>query len=110
MKEIQDHTKTEAGLWIPANVLAETDGGKVTTRPSGQKYYAEGTILKMGQSAFNKLQEAGVTAVNGDEVYISKQTLNSDSFHFYMDRSKQVQDFKGVILIPHTLIEAIITK
>ena len=110
LKEIQDHTKTEAGLWIPANVLAATDGGKVTTRPSGQKYYAEGTILNAGSLALTKLAEQGATITSGTTVLIAKHTLNNDSFHFYMDRSKQVQDFKGLILIPHTLIEAIITK
>jgi co-chaperonin GroES (HSP10) len=113
LKEIQNHTRTEAGLYIPANVLAETDGGKVTTRPSGQKYYAEGTILNISQQATEKLIEDNKIIPRnfiGDTVLIAKHTLNNDSFHFYVDRSKQVQDFKGVILIPHTLIEAIITK
>ena len=112
LKEIQDHTTTEAGLIIPHNQLAETDGGKVTTRPSNQKYYAEGTIIQIANQANDKLMESNkymFALTPGCEVLVSKQALNSDVFHFYTDRSKPVQDFKGVIAIPHTLIEAIIT-
>jgi len=103
--QIQEHTKSEGGLWIPASELAETDGGKVTTRPSKQKYYAQGIILAMGAKAIEKLNEE-VSLNIGDNVLVSRQALSSDTFHFYMDRSKQVQDFKGLICIPHTLIES----
>lgn len=105
LNQIPDHTKTKAGLWIPANELAETDGGKVTTRPSKQKYYAEGTIIALGNTAFSRLN-AEVSVKEGDKVLVAKQAMSSDSFHFYTDRSTQIQDFKGLICIPHTLIEA----
>lgn len=106
LKEIQAHTKTAAGLEIPLNDLAETEGGKVTTRPSKLRYYAEGIVITAGSLATKKLAEENVTLSPGDTVLVSKQVLNSDSFHFYTDRSKPVQDFKGLICIPHTLIEA----
>lgn len=116
LKEIQEHTKTEAGLWIPHNELAETDGGKVTTRPSRQKYYAEGTILQMSKTAYQKLLEdnkpvlqEGDIIIGSTTVLVAKHVLNNDSFYFYEDRSQPVQDFKGIISIPHTLIEAIKT-
>ena len=103
LKEIPDHTKTAAGLYIPLQDLAETDGGKVTTRPSKLKYYAEGAIITMGDYAQEKLSP--LVSI-GDTVLVPKHVINSDNFHFYIDRSKPVQDFKGLICIPHTLIEA----
>lgn len=106
LNEIQEHTKTEAGLWIPSNELVETDGGKVTTRPSKTRYYAHGKVLNISKYAKDKLKEQGVSLEEGESVYVSKNALTSDSFHFYTDRSKPVQDFKGLICIPHTLIEA----
>lgn len=111
LKEIQDHTKTEAGLFIPHNELTETDGGKVTTRPSGKKYYGEGEILQITKYANEKLMETnGLVSLlkAGTKVLVSSQAMNNNIFHFYTDRSKLVQDFKGVIAIPHTLIEAIL--
>lgn len=106
LNEIPDHTKTAAGLYIPLQDLAETDGGKVTTRPSKIKHYSVGKILNISPYAKEKLSEFNNTLDVGDTVYIAKHTMSSDAFHFYMDRSKTVQDFKGLICIPHTLIEA----
>lgn len=107
LNEIEDYTVTKAGLYIPHNELEETEGGKIRTRPSGDKHYSVGKVLKLSDYSKNKLEELNVTVNEGDTVFVAKTALNSENFHFHLDRKQKVQTFTGLIAIPHTLIEAI---
>jgi len=42
----------------------------------------------------------------GDRVYVGQQTLSSNGYQFYPDRTKLVADFEGYVVVPHSLIEA----
>lgn len=106
LKEIEDYTVTAAGLYIPHNELEETEGGKIKTRPSAEKHYTEGIILKMSEYSKNKLKDIQANISEGDTVLVSKTVLTSDNFHFYLDRKQKVKNFKGLIAVPHNLIEA----
>lgn len=101
--QIQDHSITESGIIVPSAELAETDGGKIQTRPTSEKRLSKGTILAIS----TKASEETKLEVN-DKVYFAKSGL-SGSFDFDLDRnalsSSPLVD-KSVICIPSTLIEA----
>ncbi len=101
LDKAQDHTKTEHGILIPLNELAETDGGKITTRTSSKMYLSKGTVLSLSATSKEKLPELNVN----DRVYVT-ETANSPSYQFFPNRDRLVQDFEGYICIPHVLIEA----
>lgn len=98
-------TITSSGILIPKMEMVETDGGRLKARPSTDSYLLQGTILNMSIYSIEKFKETGVIPFHNDTVLVSKQA-KQDSFHFFPDRSKLVQDFKGIICIPHTLVEA----
>ena len=105
LDEAQDHTTTSTGILIPLNELTETDGGRITTRPSDKKHLLKGTVVALSPYASTKLNELSTTLLPNDRVYISKNALNS-AYAFYPVRDALVIDFTGDICIPHTLIEA----
>jgi co-chaperonin GroES (HSP10) len=109
LEEAKDHTTTESGILIPLNELTETDGGRVSTRPSDKKHLLKGIVVAVADYASSKLKEVNVTLSPNDEVYISKHALNP-SYAFYPNRDQLVIDFTGDICIPHNFIEAKITK
>lgn len=109
LDEMQDHTRTDSGILIPKNELAETDGGKVTTRTSGDKHLPQGTVIAVSSYSNSKFEEMnGFALVPGDRVYVTKTAL-SQSYYFYPDRTKMIQDFDGHVCVPHILIEAKLT-
>lgn len=105
LDEAEDHTTTESGILIPLNELTETDGGRVTTRPSDKKHLSKGTIVAIAPYAARKLADLDASLSPGDKVYISKMAITA-SYQFYPKRDALVIDFSGDICIPHTLIEA----
>jgi len=105
LDEAQDHTTTESGILIPLNELTETDGGRVTTRPSDKKHLLKGTVVALSAYAATKFKELETSLSPGDKVYISKNAINA-AYAFYPIRNALVIDFTGDICIPHTLIEA----
>lgn len=96
-----DHTLTESGILLPRTELAETDGGKLTTRLSNKNHLPQGTIILMSKKAQELLSEVSIN----DKVYVADHALNTSNY-FYPDRTKLVQEFEGYICIPHILIEA----
>lgn len=100
LDEHPDHTVTPSGIIQPKWVNIESDGGKPKVKPSNQKHIASGTILKMSLLAAEK-----VPLVPGDRVYVSPAAV-SQSYHFLISRNNLVDDFDGVIAVPHPLIEA----
>lgn len=105
LDEAKGHTVTAAGVVIPLNDIVEKDSGKLGTATSDKKHLAKGTVLGIGELAYNKLKEAFVTLSIGDRVFVNPRSHNKD-FYFFLNRDVLVQDFEGVICIPHTLIEA----
>lgn len=100
-----EDTTTESGIIIPLNELQETDGGKLKTRPSAKRHLSQGTILAIGDQARATIKEKQLDINLNDRVYVTQQAL-TNSFNFFPDRTKLVQDFKGFIAIPLSLIEA----
>jgi len=94
-------TVTEHGIIVPLFENYETDGGKPSSKISSKKYSSVGTVLKISNNSPLQLAE-------GTKVYVNPSSSNQQ-FQFYLDRTKLVQDFEGLICIPHTLIEATIT-
>lgn len=101
LENMTEHTITEAGIMIVNTELAETDGGRLTTKLSNKTYLAKGEILLLSEKA----RELLPSLTEGDKVYVAPHALNSSNY-FNVDRTQLVQDFKGIICIPHTLIEA----
>jgi co-chaperonin GroES (HSP10) len=103
----EDHTTTSSGLIVPLNDIVETDGGRLKTETSKRKHLTSGTILLIGEQSAAKLKEAGTELVVGDKVYVTEMVgKNVSSYQFFVDRTKLVQDFSGLVCIPHILIEA----
>jgi co-chaperonin GroES (HSP10) len=100
LDEAQDHTITEGGVIVTLNELMETDGGRVTTRTSSKRHLSQGTILAISPDAYSK---CGLS--KGDRVYVTSHA-NSPQYQFFLNRDNLVQDFEGIISIPHILIEA----
>lgn len=105
LDEATEHTTTESGILIPLNELTETDGGRVSTRPSSKKHLLKGTIIQMSNFAAKKLTELDTTLKEGDKVYVSKNVAHA-GYEFDAKRNALVVDFTGDICIPHNLIEA----
>lgn len=101
--EIADHSITESGIIVPSAELTETDGGRISSRPTAEKRLSKGTILALS----SKAAEESKLEVN-DRVYFSKNGLNA-GFDFDINRntlaSSPLVD-KSVICIPSTMIEA----
>lgn len=105
LDEAKGHTVTAAGVVIPLNDVIEKDSGKLGTATSDKKHLAKGTVLGIGEAAYNKLKDNYTTLNIGDRVFVNPRSHNKD-FYFFLNRDVLVQDFEGVICIPHTLIEA----
>lgn len=103
--DLAEDTTTESGIIIPLNELQETDGGKLKTRPSAKRHLSQGTILSIGDQAASQIKEKSLNLNVNDKVYLTQQAL-SNSFNFFPDRTKLVQDFKGFVAVPLSLIEA----
>lgn len=100
-----DHTVTESGILVPLSELAETDGGRLTTRTSSQQYLMSGMVVGMSKFSSLKFEEQHTPVTTGDRVYLSKSAV-SPAYQFFPERSNLVIDFTGYICVPHTLIEA----
>lgn len=105
LDELEDHTITEYGVYVPLNEVYETDGGKIKTRTAEQKHLAMGTVLAISAQATKNLATNSNTLSVGDRVYVPP-TAVAKQFYFFPERTKLVQDFTGYICVPHTLIEA----
>lgn len=101
LDEKKDHSISEGGIVIPDTELAETDGGRLTTRLTDKNYLTCGTILLMSEDAKTKLP----TINEGDRVYVASHAVNPSN-HFYIKREQLINQFAGIICIPHLLIEA----
>lgn len=103
----QDHTTTSSGLIVPLNDIVETDGGRLKTETSKRKHLTSGTVVLIAEQAASKLQDTKSNIKVGDKVYVTEMVgKNVSSYQFFVDRSKLVQDFSGLVCIPHIMIEA----
>lgn len=110
LQEAKDHSVTSAGVYIPLTEIVETDGGRVATTPSSQKYLYVGTVVSVSPYAASKLLEEQTVLSEGDTVYLSKQVIDSKAYSFSLDRSQLISDIEGYVCIPHNLIEAKINE
>lgn len=101
LDEAVSHTETDSGIIIPLNELTETDGGRITTRPSNRKYFSSGTVVALSDKSSEMLSHSIKV---GDRVYVNDRVVNKD-YQFFPDRTKLVQEFKGDILISANYIE-----
>lgn len=101
LDKAEDHTTTESGLIIPLFENAETDGGRPASKLSMKRYLSTGTILGLSQTAQEKLPTIKV----GDKVYVTP-TAATPQYQFLPDRTQLVEDWSGLIVISHVLIEA----
>lgn len=107
LDEALDHTTTETGIIIPLNNVIEKDSGRLGTELSKRKHLTKGTILSLSPTATSKLEELHTSLSPGDRVYVNEMVMKTpSSYQFFLDRNKLVQDFDGVVCIPHVLIEA----
>lgn len=103
----EGHTVTASGVIIPLNDVVETDGQRLKAETSKRKHLTSGKIVRVSSTAAAKLADSNLTLSQGDVVYVSDMVgKNVASYQFFVDRSKLVQDFNGIVCIPHTLIEA----
>jgi co-chaperonin GroES (HSP10) len=98
-------TITSSGILIPKLEMVETDGGKLKSRPSDDSYLLQGTIINMSLYSIEKFKDLSISVSHNNRVILSPQAKNT-SFQFFPDRSQLVSQFKGIICVPHTLIEA----
>lgn len=105
LDEAKGHTITESGIEIPLNDVVATDSGRATTETSNHKHLNRGVVLLVGALAAKKLEEQEFTIKPGDKVYVNP-SAQQKNFYFFPSREVLVQDFKGYVCIPNTLIEA----
>jgi len=98
-----DHTTTKSGIVIPLSELTETDGGRITTRPSGRTHLSQGTVM-----GISKLASTNTGIKVGDRVYVAERVVTRD-YQFFPSRDQLVQEFDGDILISYNYIETILT-
>lgn len=107
LDEALEHTKLDSGLIIPLNTIVEKDSGRLGTELSKRKHLTKGTILSLSPTSEAKLKELESPLKVGDRVYVNEMILKTtSSYQFFINRDKLVQDFDGVVCIPHVLIEA----
>jgi co-chaperonin GroES (HSP10) len=88
-----------SGIINPSLEIYETDGGKIATRTSkGTEFQPQGTVIAISDLATEKLKIISVD----DKVRVSSAALNP-SFYFSFEPSNPTE---GLVLIPHTLIDA----
>lgn len=102
-----EHTITESGIVVPQFDLIESDSGKLKTVPSNTRYLAKGTVVLISPFASKKLEEEGTPLNIGDKVYVPDSVV-SPNYQFFMDKNSIILEFKGLVAVPHTLIEAIL--
>lgn len=103
-----EHTTTKSGIVTPLFENIESDGGRPMAIASNKKYLHSGTVLDASPYALSKLTEYSTPLQIGDKVYVNAGAV-SQSYHFAINRDSLVYDFDGIISIPHTLLEAIIS-
>lgn len=107
LDETQGHTETEGGIIIPLNNVIEKDSGRLGTELSKRKHLTQGTVVSLSENSHTKLKDLGVEVSEGDRVYVNEQVLRTtSSYQFFVDRTRLVADFDGLVCIPHVLIEA----
>jgi co-chaperonin GroES (HSP10) len=107
LDEALDHTTTETGIIIPLSNVIEKDSGRLGTELSKRKHLTEGVVIALSSTASSKLGELNTNLSPGDRVYVNEMVMKTpSSYQFFIDRKKLVQDFNGVVCIPHVLIEA----
>lgn len=107
LDEALEHTKLDSGIIIPLNTIVEKDSGRLGTELSKRKHLTKGTIIALSPTSTTKLKELESPLQVGDRVYVNEMVLKTtSSYQFFINRDKLVQDFDGVVCIPHVLIEA----
>lgn len=105
LDELPDHSVTPLGIHVPHFLNIETDGGRPDVKVSNLKHVPKGTILAMSPLAAKKLEEQASSLRPGDKVFVVSSAV-SPSYQFFPTRDQIVQDFTGIICVPHSLIEA----
>lgn len=100
LHKVEDHTTTDSGIIIPQYRQYEAESGKVKAALSDLKYLSKGTVIQVGPDCYLPIKE-------GDQVYVSPQAV-SPAFQFFDPRDSLVLDFQGLVLIPPTLIQAVL--
>lgn len=103
LDKLEDHTTTDAGIVVPFFQNIESDGGRPDTKVSNLKYLSKGTIVAMSDYAKEKLPQLSPST----RVFVNPSAV-SPSYQFFHKRNGLVEEFEGYIVVPHTLIEAII--
>lgn len=107
LDEALDHTKLDSGIIVPLNTIVEKDSGRLGTELSKRKHLTKGTIISLSPTSASKLEELQIPLQAGDRVYVNEMVMKTpSSYQFFINRDKLVQDFDGVVCIPHVLIEA----
>jgi hypothetical protein len=104
-----DHTVTASGVYVPHLALMESDGGKLNTVISNVRHLARGTVQLISPFASKKLEEEGTPLKIGDRVQVPDSVV-SPNYQFFKDKDGIVLDFEGLVVVPHTLIEAILNN
>lgn len=107
LDKVQTHSTTEAGIIVPLTKTIETEGGRLGSEISDRTHLNKGTVIALGTTAYNKLQDLDTTVTPSTRVYVSPQAT-SKNHYFYPDRDTLIENFEGYICIPHTFIEAVI--
>jgi co-chaperonin GroES (HSP10) len=106
LHKLPDHTVSEKGIVMPLFQNIESDGGRPDVKASNLEYLSVGTVLKISALAKQKLADSLSPLSEGDTVYLP-QVAVSPSYQFFTKRTGLVENFEGIIAVPHTLIEAI---
>lgn len=105
LDEHPEHTTLPSGLIVPQYVAGETDGNRPTSLLSDTKYLDTGTVLAVSPYAASRLEDLSTPLSPGDRVLLPLHAT-TPSYQFFLDRSKILRSFEGLICVPHTLLEA----
>lgn len=97
------HTTTSSGLLVPQYDVVTTEGGRLKSQLSENRYLSVGTILQISPDAAKSTEASTLTT--GQKVYVNPSAV-SPHYQFFLDRSSLVLDFTGLISVPPQLIEA----
>lgn len=90
-------------IYIPLTFLDQTDGGKIISRGSDNKYLAKGVIVNASSTALDILSKDNISL--NDEVLLIAASLQPQ-YIFYPNRDVLTPKHEGYVLVPSSFIEA----
>lgn len=106
--DLIESNKTKGGIVMSAYEKNTSEGGKPIVSLADKRYQTKGEIVKLSNTAEKTaLKDMGIKLEVGDSVLLGNSTVNRNNA-YYLDRSTEVLEDSGLVLIQIHSIQSII--